>query len=238
MHYSLGKGIVIKSENAAKPGMQASRPLSEYISRLDDVASSFDYGCGKLRYAKSILKTTEMLTVVDSEIQIGRTQTIQGQSTNIRDVARRSNRMQAANVLEFSKDRQKFDRGFCINVLSVIPFYSARRDVVSLMRQKLRPGGTCLFVVQYRNSDFNRMGKLPNARPWRDGILIDSLRGFSFYGLISPKRLIVLVINAGFEVVDEHLDDGRVFLMARSPRRALTEIEVVSEMNFATRVIA
>lgn len=145
-------------------------------------------------------------------------------------------RIDRANSMEFSKSREEFDRGFCINVLSVIPFLSARRSVLNLIRQRLRPGGTCLFVVQYRNSDFGRMSKLPNARPWRDGFLIDSLRGFSFYGLISPQRLTALVVGSGFEVVDQDFDDGRMFLMARSPQKPLGEVEVVSETAFRVRL--
>lgn len=235
MHYKLREGVVIKTENAAKPDLQASKVLSHYISHLEPVASSFDYGCGKLRYTKPIMKTTDTLTVVDSEIQIGRIQTIHGNMTSIRDFARRSNRLEAVNVMEFSNNREAFDRAFCINVLSVIPFFSSRRRVLTLIRQRLRAGGMCLFVVQYRNSDFSRMGGLTNARPWRDGFLIDSLRGFSFYGLISPQRLTALVESCGFEIVDQILNDGSVFLLARSTRKALKEIEVVSEINFQVR---
>jgi hypothetical protein len=235
MHYSLRKGVVIKTENAAKPDLHASKVLSRYISNLEHVTSSLDYGCGKLRYIKPILATTDTLTVVDSEIQIGRTQMIHGKKTSIRDVARQSNRLEAVNVMEFSNNRVKFDRAFCINVLSVIPFFSARCRVLNLIRQRLRSGGTCLFVVQYRNSDFGRMSRLPNTRPWRDGFLIDSLRGFSFYGLISPQRLTALVAGCGFEIVDQNLHDGRVFLMARSTQKSLMEIEVVSETNFQVR---
>jgi hypothetical protein len=235
MRYNLGGGIVIKTENAAKPSIQASQVLSAYIKRLDPVGASFDYGCGKLRYVDSILECTDFLTVVDSETQIARTQAIYGNLTSVREIAKTSNRMAVANVVEFSSQRGKFDRGFCINVLSVIPLYSVRRNVLSLIRQSLRPGGTCLFVVQYRNSDFGRMSRLPNARPWRDGFLIDSLRGFSFYGLISPRRLTALVLGCGFEVVDQYLDDGRVFLMARSPRMPQRELEVISELNFTVR---
>lgn len=235
MHYNLPGGIVVKTENAAKPATQASRALSQYISRLEVVRSSFDYGCGKLRYADPILRTTETLTVVDSEIQVARTQVIQGRTTTVRGLARRSNRMAALNVMQFSHIRDEFDRGFCINVLPVIPFFSARRHVLKLLRQRIRPGGTCLFVVQYRNSDFNRMRSLPNARRWRDDFLIDSLRGFSFYGLISPRELSALVTGSGFEIVDQFLSDGSVFLMARSLAKPPTEVEVVSETNFRVR---
>lgn len=235
MHYSLGNGIVIKTENAAKPRVQASRVLSDVIARLDRVTKSFDYGCGKLRYLEPVLSTTDTLTLVDSEIQLGRIQRINGDVTTIRDTARQSNCLSAVNVLKFSRMREDFDRAFCINVLSVIPFYSARRHVLGLIRQRLRTGGTCLFAVQYRNSDFERMSNLPNAQSWRDGFLVRSLRGVSFYGLISPQRLASLVSGAGFEVLDQTLDDGRVFLMARSLAKPSTCVEVVSEANFRVR---
>lgn len=235
MRYSLCKGVVVKTENAAKPDVQASKVLSAYISRLEHVGKSFDYGCGKLRYVKAILRTTDTLTIVDSEIQIGRWQTIHGNLTTIRDAVRQSNRVSALNVIEFSRSPEEFDRAFCLNVLSVIPFLAARRRVLTLIRQKLRAGGTCLFVTQYSNSDFTRMSKMPNASGWRDGFLIDSLRGFSFYGLVSPQRLAELVVSAGFEIIDKTLNDGSVYLMARSPRKPSTEIEVLTEMNFRVR---
>jgi SAM-dependent methyltransferase len=236
MHYKLPNGIVIKSENAAKPDVQASKPLSDYISHLEAVGSSFDYGCGKLRYTDVILSTTDALTAVDSEVQISRTQVVHGDVTTIRNIARRSNRLTAVNVTEFPSGRAEFDRGFCLNVLSVIPFFSVRRRVLSVIRQRLRAGGTCVFVVQYRNSDFSRMSRLANAQPWRDGFLINSLRGFSFYALISPQRLATLVRNAGFQVIDQVLDNGRIFLMARSPSKPATEVAVVKETNFRTSV--
>lgn len=225
---------MVRTENAAKPAVQASRSLSKYISNLDPVGASFDYGCGKLRYAESILYSSETLTVVDSEIQIARMQNIQKHKSSVREVARQSNRMIAVNTLEFSNSTQEFERGFCINVLSAIPFQSVRRQALALIRQKLHPSGSCLFVVQYRNSDFGRMSRLPNARPWLDGFLMDSRRGFSFYGLITPQHLINLVVEAGFHIGECHLDDGRVYLMAHSPGKPKSRLEVVRETGFAT----
>jgi hypothetical protein len=61
--------------------------------------------------------------------------------------------IQVYNDVEFQKLDTRFERGFCINVLSVIPSYSRRRKVLDLIQRKLKPDGECLFVVQYRNSD-------------------------------------------------------------------------------------
>jgi hypothetical protein len=163
-----------------------------------------------------ILETTDTLAIVDSEIQLSRDQMIRGKRTSIRSIVKQSNRVTAFSVDEFEKARKIWDRGFCINVLSVVPHHSARRRILHLIRSKLRSGGTCLFVVQYRNSDFERMKRLPNARPWRDGFIIDSLRGFSFYGLISPDRLEALILNAGFEVAKRTLHEGSAYIVAKS----------------------
>src|SRR5690348_5243931 len=101
MRYDLGSGIVIKSENAAKPATQPSAFLDALIRKLEPVERSFDYGCGKLRYRVCISETTDSLAVVDSEIQLSRTQIIGKRNTSIRAVARLSNRLHAYNVDEF-----------------------------------------------------------------------------------------------------------------------------------------
>lgn len=215
MHYNIGPKILIKTENAAKSVSQRSAYLAVLIKNLPRAISSFDYGCGKLRYTDTILHTTDTLALVDSDIQISRRQVLCGQYTNIREIGLRSNHLSVYTPNEFAGLVQKFERGFCINVLSTIPYFSVRQRVIRLIRRMLEPGGICIFVVQYRNSDFVRMCRMPNARPWRDGFLIDSLRGFSFYGLISPERLADLVLAAGFQIEEQKLNDGSVYLFAR-----------------------
>ena len=219
MRYQIGKDIVIRSENAAKPESQSSAYLNKLLSRLEPVHTSFDFGCGKLRYERLLAKTTDDLTLIDSEVQLSRTQMIRGRSTNIRDFVRRTNHVQAHTVEQFAGLDRKYDRGFCINVLSVVPSASVRLGIVQLMRAKLKPGGRCLFVTLYRNSDFTRMQKLPNCEPYGNGFLLKSLRGYSFYGLIPPDDLANLVDRAGFEVESVILNEGSAYLWAKSPDR-------------------
>jgi hypothetical protein len=212
MRYDLGGGIIIKTENAAKPKGQASKFLQEILYELPHVPETLDYGCGKLRYYDSLLERTDALTLVDSEIQLSRLQTIGVDYASIRDVGRHSNRVTICNESEFAGLNRTFDRAFCINVLSAIPFYARRREVLSNILEKLNFGGACLFVVQYRNSDFSRMSKLSSAMKWRDGFVIDSLRGYSFYGLIRPERLVRMVLAAGFRVEGLFLNEGSAYL--------------------------
>lgn len=214
MHYRLRQDIIIKTENAAKPACQGSRHLKRLISNLPRVEHSFDYGCGKLRYHSDILKSSDLVSIIDSEVQISRQQIIKGQQTSIRKITAGSNSTMTYNDVEFQKLGREFDRGFCINVLSVIPIIKKRREVLTTILNHLKPGASCLFVVQYRNSDFSRMKKMKNARPWRDGFLIDSLRGFSFYGLIPPPNLVSLIRTQGFQVERLSLNQGSAFLWA------------------------
>ncbi len=197
VHYRISRDIIIKTENAAKPESQASQYLKSILDGVPQVASSFDYGCGKLRYLNAILHKTDALAVVDFEIQLSRLQVIKERVTSIREVVRRSNRISAYNETEFDKFSTRYDRGFCINVLSIVPTPSVRKHILEVIYAHLKPEAHCLFVVQYRNSDFTRMSKMPNARKWRDGFLINSLRGYSFFGLIRPERLKRMLERAG-----------------------------------------
>jgi hypothetical protein len=214
MHYEIRRGVVVKTENAAKPGTQSSAFLNSLLADMPPVCASIDYGCGKLRYCDAILKRTESLAIIDSEIQLSRMQTLRGMRSTIRDAVKRSNRIRVYNDVEFHNLNEDFDRAFCINVLSVIPVIAKRRQVMEVIRSHLRPNGICLYVVQYRNSDFDRMRSMPNARPWRDGFLIDSLRGFSFYGLISPDRLISMTKKAGYSICHVRRNEGSVYVWA------------------------
>jgi hypothetical protein len=169
MRYKLASGIDIRTENAAKPESQPSRFLLGLIADLPHVASTFDYGCGKLRYQRALTDTTDVLAIVDSEVQLSRAQTLRGKETSIRDIFKQSNRIQVYNDAQFKELGARFDRGFCINVLSVIPSYARRRQALDVIHEKLTRDAECLFVVQYRNSDFTRMTKMSNAKPWLDG---------------------------------------------------------------------
>ncbi|MBM7330731.1 hypothetical protein JS562_48070 [Agrobacterium sp. S2] len=217
MRYKLHSGIEIRTENAAKPETQPSKFLLNLISDLPEVPSTFDYGCGKLRYQKAISSTTDTLALVDSEIQISRQQMLRGKKTSVREIYKHSNRVHVFNDQEFQKHTAQFERGFCINVLSVIPSYSRRRDVLKTIRKKLKRGGECLFVVQYRNSDFTRMKTMENAKPWLDGFLINSLRGHSFYGMITPDRLEASLERTGFEIRGTKLNEGSAYTWAVAP---------------------
>lgn len=217
MRYKLPSGIEICTENAAKPESQPSRYLLSLIAALPRCSSTFDYGCGKLRYQQAISATTDSLALVDSEIQLSRQQKLRGSQTSIREIFKQSNGVQAHNDVEFRALDRQFERGFCVNVLSVIPSYEKRDEVLSTIIGKLKSGGDCLFVVQYRNSEFTRMSKMETATPWLDGFLLKSLRGHSFYGMIPPPQLEECLKRARFSIRSSKLNEGSVYTWATAP---------------------
>lgn len=231
MRYKFRGNVILRTENAAKPASQASKYLSSMIQALPTVESSVDYGCGKLRYLGPMLETSGRLTLVDSEIQLSRMQKVHGSVTDIRSWVASSNRISVFNTEDFALKGGTFDRGFCINVLSAIPYVFARINAVRLLSRSLKEGGECLFVTQYRNSDFSRMANLPYAKIWNDGILLNSLRGYSFYAFISPIQLASLVSKAGFEVKETILNEGSVYLRAKARVNKSDDIIVFDEEN-------
>jgi len=179
MRYKVVGRRIIRSENAAKPPAQRSMHLHKFISSLPEVEASFDLGCGKLRYVDSIRQCSRTITLIDSEIQLSRTQNIGlfGR-TSIREICRDSNVIHCQNIREFRTNNISYDRGFCLNVLPIIPSESIRRNIVRSAFQRLKRGGKCYFVHHYRNAEYRRLCDRHDATPFRDGYIIDGFRGY------------------------------------------------------------
>jgi hypothetical protein len=101
MRYKLASGIEIRTENAAKPESQPSKFLLDLIANLPHVASTFDYGCGKLRYQRAIANTTDVLAIVDSEVQLSRLQVLRQRETSIRNLLNSQTAYRSTTTLNF-----------------------------------------------------------------------------------------------------------------------------------------
>ncbi|WP_067588049.1 hypothetical protein [Endozoicomonas ascidiicola] len=84
MRYEIS-GRLLKSENAAKPHVQKSGAVANYLLSHDSKANILDYGCGKLRYSDILIKLSDNITFVDSEIQLSREQVVRGVKTTVRE---------------------------------------------------------------------------------------------------------------------------------------------------------
>lgn len=182
-------GRVIRAENAAQSYARRSQHLLRVIAE-EARGDVLDFGCGKLRYASALARRARRVTCVDSEIQVSRPQKIGGRTTTVRrHAATRLGRVRVLSTLEFALDRRRYDFLLCANVLSNIPSREARNAVIDLLRERARRAARVLFVSQYRNSSFRVAASLPNARPFLDGWIINSLRGSAYYGVLNGERM-------------------------------------------------
>lgn len=215
MRYRVAGARIIRTENAAKPLAQRSKFLHDYISALPPVESAFDLGCGKLRYLESISNSSSSVLVVDSEIQLSRFQKLGPFGyTNIREALGSSNNKSVENIADFRRGDRRFERGFCLNVLPIIPCPSNRMRVIRAAKNNLKAGGECIFVVHYNNKEYRKLPKMEGSSEFRDGVILDSLRGFSFFAIIKPDELQAMVKSGGFVPVEQKIVNGSVFLRA------------------------
>ena len=213
-------GIEIRSENAAKPLCQRSAYLSHWIRSHPHVGAVLDYGCGKLRYAPLLAQRARMLTLVDSEIQIGRVQMIDGELTTVSDYARNHwPHSQTLTPEEFQRHRRKYDLVLCVNVLSAIPTPKTRSETLRLIASRLKPTGRCLFVTQYRNSYFRKAAPSKKAIKHLNGWILRSHSGNSYYGVLSKPELETLVKRHRFSVIKSWMHGESAYVLAGSGTR-------------------
>jgi hypothetical protein len=214
VHYKAA-GFEIRSENAAKPISQPSTYLRDWLLSQPAVSTALDYGCGKLRYTGYLVRVAESVTVVDSEIQLSRVQTIAGQQTSIREfVARRWPNVRAYNISEFSRVPLRFELALCANVLSAIPQKGLRIEAIRAIASRLNRIGVGLFAVQSRNSYFKAWASDPKARPYGDGWLVPSDGRASFYGIITRLKLERLVSESGMHVAKSWVHGESSYVLA------------------------
>jgi hypothetical protein len=219
VHYK-AKGFVIRSENAAKSSSQASQYLVDVLQQYAPMAHALDMGCGKLRYSGHLAAIADRLTVVDSEIQLSRTQLLFGKRTTIRDfITKRWLHARAISVEQFPADRCKYDFALCSNVLSSIPSNSGRRNIIRGIGLRLTAKGKALFVCQYTNSYFFQQLKSNDVVRHADGFIKGTRHNASFYGLITPEHLMDLVIKSRLVVVEMWRNDQSGYVVAKRDRQ-------------------
>lgn len=202
MHYNVGKekDILIKSEYAAKSMRQQSGWVIDWINGLPKDKVVLDYGCGKLRYTIPLFQRVKEVIATDSSYQVNRIQKIDGEHlSNLREYQKNVNNLKVCTVEEFDYSGY-FDYALCTNVLSAIPYESERINVLRRIYKSLKRDGKALITTQYRNSYFKFYETRDNARRFNDGWLINSRKGYSFYGIITPKSLKELSIKADINV--------------------------------------
>ena len=205
--------MFVKSENAALSTSQTNKVVLKYIENIPDNINILDYGCGKCRYSLQLGKKAKHITLLDSQVQISRMQTIYSNRTTVELFA--SSNLKNASVCSienFDFTKQQFDFILCSNVLSAIPDKNERKKLLDNIYNILLDNGIALITVQYRNSYFNTYNNREGVEKYQDGWLIKKNNSFSFYGIIYPEKLIEMCLNANLEVVNSYKHDGSIYL--------------------------
>lgn len=212
-------GLIVRSENAAKPPNRAALPVLEWIASLPEDARVLDMGCGKLRYTIPLSEQCGAITAVDSKVQLDRLQQIEGERTTIRDLSARTlPRVRLGTLEDDTTWGTDFTHVLCANVLSAIPDEQERRSLLEQFSRRLVQGGEVLLVTQYGNSHFDGFRTHPRARRYLDGWLVRysaTSSTASFYGLIGPDRLAAYAAEAGLDVLETRVVNRSAHVIAR-----------------------
>jgi hypothetical protein len=215
MRYKV-KGVEIRSENAAKPTSDTAAPLVAWLRKHDHVDAALDYGCGKLRYTKYVAMLCNSLGLVDSNIQLTRTQHIDGHVTTVTEYAKMKwPKCKTYKIEEFWRGIYlSYDFILCANVLSVIPSRSPRKKSILAIRAALSHEGEILVVNQHTNSYFTKVKSRPSTQTHLDGWIAHSRAGASYYGILNRDKVIRLLKQNGFSIKDAWIEGQSNYVLA------------------------
>jgi 2-polyprenyl-3-methyl-5-hydroxy-6-metoxy-1,4-benzoquinol methylase len=217
MHYEVD-GLVIRSENAAKPPSQPSKWVMDWIRGLPRGARVLDYGCGKLRYTIPLSRRVRTVVAVDSAQQVSRTQLINKKRTTLVDYV--SAKLVNVEVYEVDQGgwQREYDRILVANVLSAIPNLAQRIKLLQKLATLVSTKGQLLACNQYRNTYFRDFETNPRAHWRRDGWLVRlSETTASFYAIIPPDKLEALCQKSGLQVSDLYVRGESAYAVCERP---------------------
>jgi 2-polyprenyl-3-methyl-5-hydroxy-6-metoxy-1,4-benzoquinol methylase len=178
------------------------------------VRAALDFGCGKLRYSGLLARKCKAFTLVDSEVQVTRTQKIGGKETTVSEYAKREwPGCRVLSLEEFQRDKRKYDFVLCANVLSAIPNRRVRSKALRRLASAARDEGRCLFITQYRNSYFTKMAASRNAIRHLEGWILKTQRGAFYYGLLDKNEVSALVARHGFTIEKAWIEGESAYVL-------------------------
>jgi 2-polyprenyl-3-methyl-5-hydroxy-6-metoxy-1,4-benzoquinol methylase len=194
--------ITIDSQNAAKSFKTPASALVKWLRKRDITPSALDYGCGKLRYTHYIAQRSKHIGIVDSKVQLKRTQWIHLQKTSVETYA---GKIWPSCTIQYLEDFWKqparhYHFILCANVLSAIPSTKVRAKSLRAIHESLEPEGQVLFVNQHTNSRFTEIRKRQCTTPYLDGWIANSEGRASYYGILNKSSVIKLVSRFGFYI--------------------------------------
>lgn len=212
MHYKINDGI-IESELAAKSTRQPNKQVLKYINTLSSDEVVLDYGCGKLRYTIPLSKQVKKVVAIDSLEQLSKRQIINGKMMRLLDFYDEAISIYSIDSVEWRN--QQYDTIFCTNVLSAVPYYIERLQILKNAKSVLKDSGVLFISTQYRNSYFNTYNERADIQRFIDGWLIPRTnKKYCFYAPITENALSELCVDAGLQIKKVFKHDGSCFIIA------------------------
>lgn len=113
---------------------------------------------------------------------------------------------------------QQYDTIFCTNVLSAVPYYIERLQILKNAKSVLKDSGVLFISTQYRNSYFNTYNERADIQRFIDGWLIPRTnKKYCFYAPITENALSELCVDAGLQIKKVFKHDGSCFIIAAKP---------------------
>jgi len=210
------KGHEVKSENAAQSPTHASAYLINWLHNRERTRSALDFGCGKLRYTQHLACQSNDLGIADSEIQLTRHQTLDGQITTVKELVQRKWPYCRIHLLEdlWSRVVNQYEFVLFANVLSAIPCSKARARSLRAIYDSLTLGGKVLVVNQHTNSSFSSMRRNSRCELHLDGWLTHGAHGTSYYGILKRDSVCNLLKRYSFTVEDAWISGQSNYVLA------------------------
>ena len=107
---------------------------------------------------------------------------------------------------------------FCTNVLSAVPYYIERLQILKNAKSVLKDSGVLFISTQYRNSYFNTYNERADIQRFIDGWLIPRTnKKYCFYAPITENALSELCVDAWLQIKKVFKHDGSCFIIAAKP---------------------
>jgi|SRR5450830_39613 len=210
----LVNGTHIRSENAAKPHTQKSKPVDDYLLDRTKINSALDFGCGKLRYSDTLTKIATSVTFVDSQIQLSRTQLIREKQTSVNEfVSENYPNCRTIPFEQIQHHQELYNLITCTNVLSAIPCKETLNNVISIIKNLLSSDGIAVFINQHRSSYFKRF---ESGTKHLNGYIYSNQKSTSYYGIFNKTVTQELLLEHDFEIIRSWCVGESTFVEARS----------------------
>lgn len=207
-------GNHIRSENAAKPHTQKSKPVDDYLLSSGITNSVLDFGCGKLRYSDTLTKIAKTVTFVDSQIQLSRKQVIRGEQTTVIEfVSKNYPHCKTIPFEQIQNHQELYNLITCTNVLSAIPCKETLSSVILSIKKLLSSDGVAVFINQHRSSYFK---KFESGKKHLNGYIYSNQKSTSYYGIFNRAVTQDLLLEHGFEIIKSWCVGESTFVEARS----------------------